>query len=107
MSIVRDLFGAGTWGTGGNMVAWVICGIFAGLWLRSKMKAQHAAAAVLARLHHQEMKKQAAEQHAELKELAGKHHQEILDRADVHHEALKAHVTAAAKPAPRKPAGGM
>jgi len=106
MSVLRDLFGPGTWGTGGNMVAWVICGIFAALWLRSKMKAQHAVAAALARLHHKEMKEQAAEQHAELRKLAETHHQEMLDRADVHHEALKAHVTAAAKPA-RKPAGGL
>lgn len=26
MSILRDLFGPGTWGTAGNLVAWVICG---------------------------------------------------------------------------------
>jgi hypothetical protein len=25
-SILRDLFGPGTWGTGGNLVAWVLCG---------------------------------------------------------------------------------
>jgi hypothetical protein len=27
LHILADLFGAGTWGTGGNMVAWVICGV--------------------------------------------------------------------------------
>lgn len=27
MSILRILFGQGTWGAGGNLVAWVICGI--------------------------------------------------------------------------------
>lgn len=30
MSILRDLFGPGTWGTGGNIVAWVICGVISG-----------------------------------------------------------------------------
>lgn len=25
-AILLDLFGAGTWGAGGNMVAWVLCG---------------------------------------------------------------------------------
>lgn len=25
--ILLDLFGPGTWGTGGNLVAWVICGV--------------------------------------------------------------------------------
>lgn len=50
MSILRDLFGPGTWGTGGNLVAWVLCGAVAGLWLRAKLKAHEA----LARLHHQQ-----------------------------------------------------
>lgn len=26
-TILLDLFGAGTWGAGGNMVAWVLCGV--------------------------------------------------------------------------------
>lgn len=26
MDVLRDLFGPGTWGTGGNLIAWVICG---------------------------------------------------------------------------------
>lgn len=30
--IARDLFGPGTWGAGGNLVAWVICGAIAGAW---------------------------------------------------------------------------
>ena len=25
-ALVRDLFGPGTWGAGGNLVAWVLCG---------------------------------------------------------------------------------
>ncbi len=28
--ILLDLFGPGTWGAGGNLVAWVICGALAG-----------------------------------------------------------------------------
>lgn len=27
--ILRDLFGPGTWGTGGNLVAWALCGVVA------------------------------------------------------------------------------
>lgn len=30
ITILLDLFGPGTWGTGGNLVAWVICGAIAG-----------------------------------------------------------------------------
>ena len=30
MGIVADLFGPGTWGTGGNIVAWVLCGAVSG-----------------------------------------------------------------------------
>ena len=55
MGVLRDLFGAGTWGTGGNLVAWVLCGAVAGLWLRAKLKAHEA----LARLHHQQAMDQA------------------------------------------------
>lgn len=39
----RDLFGPGTWGTGGNMVAWVICGVLAFGWQhRQNLKLHHA-----------------------------------------------------------------
>lgn len=48
--MIRDLFGPGTWGTGGNLVAWVLCGTVAAVWLRAKLKAHEA----LARLHHQQ-----------------------------------------------------
>jgi len=64
------LFGPGAWGTGGNLVAWVLCGVLAGLWLRGKLRAQTA----LARLHHQQR----------------------TDQAQAHHEDMKAHVTAVA-----------
>lgn len=46
MSILRDLFGAGTWGTGGNIVAAVILGALGALsaWLgRNKITARLAA----------------------------------------------------------------
>lgn len=26
MTFLRDLFGPGTWGAGGNLIAWIICG---------------------------------------------------------------------------------
>jgi hypothetical protein len=67
-----DLFGPGTWGTGGNMVAWIICGLIGGAWLRSKERAQH-----LARMLQAE-----------------RHHEEIMVQGQVHHEDMKAHVTA-------------
>jgi len=31
-TVLLDLFGPGTWGAGGNLVAWVICGAIAGTW---------------------------------------------------------------------------
>lgn len=31
MSVLKDLFGPGTWGTGGNLVAWALCGVVAGV----------------------------------------------------------------------------
>ena len=92
MGVVRDLFGPGTWGAGGNLVAWVLCGAMAGGWLRAKLKAHET----LARLHHQQK----------------------LDQAQEHHDALVAHVTATATlaavaeqppappPAPPPAAGG-
>lgn len=83
MGIMRDLFGPGTWGTGGNLVAWVLCGALAAGWLHGKLKAQET----LARLHHQEKMQQAAD-----------HHQEVMAQAEVQHEALKEHITATAAP---------
>ncbi len=121
-AIWTDLFGwPGTFGAGGNMVAWVICGCIAFSWLHAKEKARHVAKMAQAARHHDEKMAQAAEHHEALRALAEKHHQEQLDRADVHHEALRQHVsreltehhgrlaTIVGKPAPaaRKPAGGM
>jgi hypothetical protein len=70
MAIWKALFGPGTWGAGGNLVAWVLCGALAAAWLRAKLRAQSA----LARLHHQQK----------------------MDQAQANHDALIAHVTATA-----------
>ena len=68
--ILWILFGPGTYGAGGNMVAWVSCGASAGLWLRGRLKAHEA----LARLHHQQK----------------------MAQSQANHDALIAHVTATA-----------
>ena len=64
------LFGAGTWGSGGNMVAWVICGVIAFTW-------QHRQNV---RLHNLRMA------------LAKAQHAEVLQQARNHHEAIKDHI---------------
>jgi hypothetical protein len=67
MHILNDLFGPGTWGTGGNLVAWVICGAIGFGWLHSKEKARHLAHLDAMQRHH-----------AEAMALANKHHAEVL-----------------------------
>lgn len=79
MNILRDLFGPGTWGTGGNMVAWVICGAIGFGWLHAKEKARHLAKMAQAERHHTEQLAQATEQHNALRRLAEAHHQELKD----------------------------
>ena len=77
MSIWTALFGwPGAWGTGGNLVAWIICGAIAGLWLRAKLKAHHLA------------------------QLAQglRHHKALMAQAQKHHQELMAHVTATVSP---------
>jgi hypothetical protein len=46
LHLLDDLFGPGTWGTGGNMVAWVICGVLAvtGGWIFKDVIGRKAAA---------------------------------------------------------------
>jgi Na+/melibiose symporter-like transporter len=99
-----DLFGPGTWGTGGNMVAWIICGLLAGLWLRARMQAHLAVQMAQARRHHQEKMAQAEEhhqaqlavmrqQHNDEMNLAREHHNAVLREVRAQHEELKAHVT--------------
>jgi hypothetical protein len=78
--ILGDLFGPGTWGAGGNLVAWVLCGALAGAWVRAKLRAQDA----LARLHHQEKLDQATAHHAELRNIAARTHQIAADTYQHH-----------------------
>lgn len=89
--IWNALFGAGTWGAGGNIVAWVLCGALAFGWLRAKMQAHHVA--LLA---------QAAKHHKELRDLAEVGQRAIVQQAERHHEALLGAVAATA-PAPLEP----
>jgi hypothetical protein len=79
------LFGPGTWGSGGNMVAWVICGVIGGLLLRAKLKAHHLAELAQAARHHKASMAQSAAQH-----------QQLMVQARAHHDKLMAHVTATA-----------
>jgi putative copper export protein len=69
----KDLFGAGTWGAGGNLVAWVVCGTISFGSLHAVLHARHLAVLAQARLHHRER----------------------MDQADRHHEEMKDHVTEA------------
>ncbi len=75
-TVFVDLFGwPGTWGTGGNMVAWVICGAIAFGWLHAKEKARHLAKIAQANLHHQQMMDQAAAHHEEQMRLMKQQHE--------------------------------
>jgi hypothetical protein len=94
--VLRDLFGPGTWGTGGNLVAWILCGVLAGLWLRARMKAHHLAQLALAARHHRDKTTQAQSHHEQLLGQAAEYQQQLLDQAHSHHQALKAHVAAVA-----------
>jgi len=82
LHLLRVLFGPGTWGAGGNMVAWVICGGLGFAWMHLKAEARHAEALAQAAVHHAERLALAAE----------------------HHEALRAHVTATAQARTPRPA---
>lgn len=73
-TILTALFGwPGAWGTGGNLIAWVICGAAGGVLLRARLQAHHVA----------------------LMSQAARHHKELLQQAAVHHQELKAHVSLA------------
>jgi plasmid maintenance system killer protein len=106
MSVLRTLFGPGTWGAGGNLVAWVLCGGLGFGWLHAKEQARHLARMLQAEQHHEALQAQAAAHHEALAVQAAEHHAELKAQAAEHHEALKAHVTAVVpKPAARKPRG--
>lgn len=64
------LFGPGTWGAGGNMVAWAICGVLGFGWLYAKEKANHLARMRQAELHHAEKLAQAEKHHQKLLRVA-------------------------------------
>lgn len=81
----KTLFGPGTWGSGGNVFAWVLCGGLSFLWLNVLQKERHIQAMTQAREHQEDRKHQAAE-----------HHRELLDLACRHHREMKEHVTALA-----------
>lgn len=81
--LIRDLFGPGTWGAGGNLVAWVLCGAIgtaAAYLLRDLIGPR------LARWWHRH---HGGHQRAELAAIEKR----LAARLDSQHEALKAHVT--------------
>jgi hypothetical protein len=87
MSVLTALFGwPGTWGTGGNMVAWVICGCIGFSWLHGKEKARHL----------QKMA-QAARHHADQLEVMQKQHQDQMDLLRRQHSQLSDQVAAGGK----------
>lgn len=123
MNVLRDLFGPGTWGTGGNLVAWVLCGAVAAVGtylLRNRIgpalsrfwKKHHGEPATAAHVQAAvadavaRMQKQTTESHAALLRSLDRRNQEVLDRVDTQAEATKAHVAAvvAAIPVPPAPA---
>ncbi len=84
------LFGPGTWGAGGTMVAWVICGGLGFWWAHRRAEAR--AVRVMA---------QAARHHFERLDQAAKHHDEVTRQLTLHCADIKEHVTAqAAGPGP-------
>jgi hypothetical protein len=86
------LFGPGTWGTGGNMVAWVICGIISFTWLYSKERAHHALKMAQSRAHHEESQARAQERHEEAMARAAEQHAEAINHASTalaHAEAAR------------------
>jgi uncharacterized protein HemX len=78
--VVGDLFGwPATWGTGGNMVAWVICGAIGGGWLHGKEQARHLQKMAQAARHHTEQMQQLTAQHLELRQQLAAHTAAIKD----------------------------
>ena len=68
MSILRDLFGAGTWGAGGNFVAWILCGSLGFGWQHVKAKARHQQATQQRQVHYDEVMAQIAANHEDMKQ---------------------------------------
>jgi hypothetical protein len=63
----KILFGPGTWGSGGNLFAWVLCGGLSFLWLNVLQKERHIQAMTQAREHHEAMTQQAEDHHRAMK----------------------------------------
>lgn len=80
-AIWTDLFGwPGTWGTGGNLVAWVLCGAIAFSWLHAKEKARHIAKMAQAARHHQDQMTLLAQQHKDQMDLLRRQHSQLSDQ---------------------------
>jgi hypothetical protein len=92
------LFGPSTWGAGGNMVAWVICGVIGFGWLHSKEKARHLQKMAQAKLHHQALLDQAKAQHEDMKRHVAAHCSDLKEHVSV----VAAPPAAAARPAARR-----
>lgn len=89
-AILAALFGwPAAWSTGGNLIAWVICGLIGGLLLRAKLQAHHVAQMAQAARHHKELMAQAATNHQELKA-------HVSQQMAAHCNDLKQQVSAAA-----------
>lgn len=74
------LFGPGTWGSGGNMVAWVICGCIGFSWLHAKEKARHLAKMAQAARHHQDQLDLMKSQHQDQMSLIRHNHSLLSDQ---------------------------
>lgn len=68
-----ELWGAGTWGAGGNMVAWVLCGYFAFSWQHAKAEARHRQQADQDEARHHELLAQNERHHREMKDHVSRH----------------------------------
>lgn len=79
----KPLFGPGTWGSGGNMVAWALCGGLGFLWANVIQKERHLRAISREHRHHKDRMEQAE-----------RHHKEQMAVARDHHEDMKRHVAA-------------
>lgn len=90
LHLIWIAFGPSTWGAGGNMLAWVLCGGIAFSWQHSRIKKLNVQRMAQAAQHHSavmaELKTQAL--------VAEQHHQETHRRLGEHAELI----SAAAKP---------
>lgn len=119
MNILNALFGAGTWGAGGNLVAWVLCGIIGTLLTLlfrkpleragqrlAKWWGRHAktefAAEFEALKHH--VTAEVDESHRKILATVEDRHRDLVNHVSTQSELLKAHVADAVKPPMPPPA---